>query len=129
MERRIDLSNLNLDQAADFIARRQMRWLALGLTAQAPTWMDNDAAWPAPLLTDREQVRRPMSLGLTLRGGSSEAQFVVYAGGWADVDYLPAGSNDVITEYAELDDVHDFAALLDRVVPRLTEPPRVPRSR
>ncbi|GAA0552930.1 hypothetical protein GCM10010172_39310 [Paractinoplanes ferrugineus] len=120
MERRIDLSNLDLDEAAALIGRRRAKWLRLGLIVETPTWIDNEADWPAPLLTDREQVRRPMSLGLRLQGQASEAQFVLYAGGWVDVDYVPVASDEVITEYVELNDVHDFAALVDRVAARLT---------
>jgi hypothetical protein len=120
MERRIDRSNLDLDQVADLITHRQTRWLALGITAEALTWMDNDADWPAPLLTDRNQARRPMSLGLHLLGDTSEAQFVVYAGGWVDVEYVAAVSGEVVTEHVELENAYDLAGLLDAVAANLT---------
>ncbi|WP_328424422.1 hypothetical protein OG470_14015 [Micromonospora sp. NBC_00389] len=46
--------------------------------------------------------------------------FVLYAGGWVDVDYVAAGSDAVVSEHVELDDVEQFRAVLDRVVAHLT---------
>ena len=125
MERRIDLSNLDLDRAADLIADRVPAWSLWGLTVHPPTWMDNEAEWPRPLVLDRGEVRRPMSVGLLVEGRAelAVAQFVLYAGGWADVDHLPLGGDDVVCEYVELDDVEAFGPLLDRVVVQLR--PRV----
>ncbi|MFI9538138.1 hypothetical protein ACIG56_33505 [Nocardia fusca] len=40
MERRVDLSNLDLDRAAELIAARRAGWLSRGLKAAALTWMD-----------------------------------------------------------------------------------------
>ena len=121
MERRIDLSNLDLDRAAGLIAERLPEWSTWGLTVRPPTWMDNEAGWPRPLHLERREVRSPMSLGLQVEGQEELvfAQFVLYAGGWADADYLPAGGEDLICEYAELDDVAEFGPLLDRVVIQL----------
>ena len=120
MERRIDLSKLNLDVAADAIAARRPTWVASGLLVDAPTWMDNDVAWPAPLVTDRADVQRPRSLGIRLRGeGDVEAEFVLYAGGWADASWVLAGSTDPVNEYVELERAEEFVSLLDRVVVEL----------
>jgi hypothetical protein len=122
VERRVDLSNLDLDRAASMIAERRAGWLGLGLTPHASTWVDNDAGWPAPLLTDRSQARRPMSVGVRVSREDpyAEAVFVLYAGGWADVDYVAAGYDAVVTEHVELDDVEQFGAILDRVVAQLS---------
>ncbi|MEU9505306.1 hypothetical protein AB0D32_03355 [Micromonospora sp. NPDC048170] len=121
MDRRIDLSNVDLDRVATLIAERRPTWLAQGLTVHAPTWMDNDVEWPAPLLTDRADARRPMSLGLRISREDpyAEAVFVLYAGGWADIDHVAAGSNDVASEYVEFEDAEQFGPLLDRVVAQL----------
>jgi hypothetical protein len=120
MERRIDLSNLDLDRAASIIAERRSRWMALGITVGDVTWMDSAAAWPRPLLTARDQARRPMSLGIRLRRGEGEAEVVLYAGGWADADYLPADRQEVTSEYVELDHADEFGPLLNRIVAALT---------
>jgi hypothetical protein len=121
MERRIGLSNLDLDQAEALIAERVPRWSAWGLIVSPPTWMDDAADWPRPLLLERREVHRPMSLGLQVEGqaGFVFAQFVLYAGGWADADYLPPGTENPISEYVELDDAAQFGQLLDRVVDQL----------
>jgi hypothetical protein len=123
VERRIDLSNLDLDQAADIIAGRQPNWLTLGLIAEPLTWMDNEADWPRPLLTDRAQAQRPMSLGVHLRGEATEAEIVLYAGGWADADLVRWASAETSCEYAELDDVNDFGPFLDRITKIMTTAP------
>jgi hypothetical protein len=122
VERRVDLSNLDLDQAAGIIAERRRRWVELGLTPGAQTWVDNDAGWPTRLLTDRSQARRPMSVGVRVgrEAPYAEAVFVLYAGGWVDVDYVAAGSDAVVSEHVELDDVEQFRVVLDRVIARLT---------
>ena len=44
---------------------------------------------------------------------------MLYAGGWVDVDLLPSSSSEIEVEYHELDDVEEFATLLDRVASRL----------
>ena len=120
VERRIDLSNLDLDQAADIIAGRRPSWLALGLIAEPLTWMDNDADWPRPLLTERDQAGRPMSLGVHLRGEATEAEIVLYAGGWADADLVRWATAETFCEYAELDNADDFAPFLDHITKLMT---------
>ena len=40
VERRVDLSNLDLDRAAELIAARRPGWLSRGLTASALTYRD-----------------------------------------------------------------------------------------
>jgi hypothetical protein len=128
MERRIDLSNLDLDRAAVLIAERVPGWSAWGLTVHPPTWMDNEAEWPQPLLLDRSEIQRPRSVGLLVegRGDLVFAQFVLYAGGWADADHSPDGE-DIVCEYVELDDVEEFGPVLDRVVVRLRPRDGAPR--
>lgn len=85
MERRIDLSNVDLDACRVVIDVRRDRWAKAGLRLRPLTWMDNLAAWPRPLVENRSEVLSPMSLGMTLdRADGAEAEVVVYAGGWAD---------------------------------------------
>lgn len=98
------------------VTARCAGWRELGLVADELTWMDNDVAWPAPLLRDRGQVRRPMSLGVRVHGNTGKAEFVLYAGGWADVGVIHPGIDEPTAEYVELDDVEELGPLLDRVV-------------
>jgi hypothetical protein len=119
VERRIDLSNLDLDRVASVVAERRSQWTALGFTVSDLTWMDNAPAWPRPLLAARSRARRPMSVGVRLRVGEAEAEVVVYAGGWADAGYLPAGQQEVIREYVELDHADEVGPLLDRIAAAL----------
>jgi hypothetical protein len=120
MERRIDLSNLDLDRAAEAVALRRETWADKGLALRPMTWMDNEAAWPRPVLEDRSEVRRPMSLRVQLEGPEgSIAEVILYAGGWADVLLVAPSSADIEAEYHELDEVEEFGPLLDRMVSRL----------
>jgi hypothetical protein len=123
MERRIDLSNLDLDRAAKAVSDRRDEWSNAGLAVHPITWMDNDVPWPAPIVTERSQVLRPRSLRVHLeRGQGAEAEVVLYAGGWADVGLLTPSMTLGQEEYHELDDVDEFGALLDNVVSRLLAP-------
>ena len=68
-QRRIDVPILDLDRVAAIIADQHARWdSACGLVADPVTWMDADADWPRPLLTDRSQADTPMSVGVIIRG-------------------------------------------------------------
>ncbi|WP_103349868.1 hypothetical protein [Amycolatopsis sp. CA-128772] len=116
VERRIDLSNLDLDRAAAMVAARCAGWRERGFVTAELTWMDNDASWPAPLLQDRGQAGRPKSLGVRVHGDAGEAEFVLYAGGWADVLVLHPGIDELASEYVELNDVEEFGSVLDRIV-------------
>jgi hypothetical protein len=114
------VSNLDLDRAAEAVAVRLESWADLGITLLAPlTWVDFVAELPA-WTTDRSQMRRPKAFVARLQGHEgSLAQVMLYAGGWVDVDLLPSSSSEIEVEYHELDDVEEFATLLDRVASRL----------
>src|SRR5436190_424683 len=104
VERRIDLSNLDLDAALGAIKVRESAWETQGFSIDRLTWMDNEADWPRPLLTDRAGAQRPMSLGLMLRrGDGAEVEVVLYAGGWADVATFNPHAGDVWNDYVELE--------------------------
>jgi len=121
VERRIDLSNIDLDMAAGAIAAREPGWVAAGLSVDTPTWMDNDVAWPAPVVTTRADVLRPRSLGLHVRRGDDmEAEIVLYAGGWVDTAWVNFRSGaEPVQEYVEVDSADQFGPLLDRIVANL----------
>jgi hypothetical protein len=120
VERRDGLSNIDLDVVAGVIAARRIELEASGLTVAQPTWMDLDAPWPAPLVADPTEIGRARSIGVQFCGDAdAEGLIVVYAGGWADVDYVPPGSDVLKSEYVELNDASDFEPLLMRVCTRL----------
>ena len=120
MERRIDLSNIDLDRVADEFIQRRAGWTAAGLSVGPITWMDNEATWPRPVVTDRGEVERPMSLGVRIeRGAAAEAELVVYAGGWADLMLYGIGDEDVLGEYVELETADEVGPLVDRAVARV----------
>jgi hypothetical protein len=121
VERRIDRSNLDLDNVAALILDQQPGWRARGLSADPLTWVDNDASWPTRLLTDRGHVRRPLSPGVRVHGGDAEARIVVYTAGWYDAEYLTAGGDEVIDEHAELDDIEALAHHLGRIAACLAD--------
>jgi hypothetical protein len=115
VERRIDLSNLDLDRAMEEVERRRPAWEAQGVHFRPATWMDNASDWPRPLLTRRAEVHRPMSLGIHLsKDDDSEAEVVLYAGGWADFMVWVSGGDDVVQAYEELESAQEFGPLLDR---------------
>ncbi|MEU4520403.1 hypothetical protein AB0F52_17100 [Amycolatopsis sp. NPDC024027] len=116
MERRVDLSSLDLDRAAVIVAGRRVGWRELRLVADELTWMDNDVSWAAPLLRDRGQARRPMSLGVRVHGDAGEAEFVLYVGGWVDVAVIRPSIDEPAAKYVELDDVEEFGLVIDRVI-------------
>lgn len=110
------MAEIDLDVAAGLIVALRPEFEARGLTIAPPTWMDLDAPWPPPLETDRARIARPRSLGVRL-GGPEDAEglIVLYAGGWADADYLFPGGDVVTSEYVELDDAAGFGVLFRRV--------------
>jgi hypothetical protein len=121
VDRRIDLSNLDLDAAHRAIEDRTPFWAASGLVVHPVTWMDNDAEWPQPLLTERSALRRPMSIGVMVHNDEREGEVVLYAGGWADFTTIVTGEDPVLT-YVELEDANEFGPLLDRLFRCLTSP-------
>ena len=120
MERRIDLSNIDLDECSAAIDARIGNWKENGLELSARTWRDNEAPWPRPLVKDRPEVVSPMSLGFQLkRSDGAEVEVVIYAGGWAD---LTAWSPDTEIEHAyrEIESPSQFAGILDDFLVRFT---------
>jgi hypothetical protein len=121
MERREDVTIVDLDQAAAVVADRRPGWSELGVIVDSCTWMDQEDDWPQTLHTDRSNVRRPRSLGVRIHRPAGEAQVVLYAGGWADADSVRFDRDDRVThEYVEIDSPAGFADLLDRLVGVLT---------
>src|SRR5882724_1535940 len=72
MERPIDRSALDLDQADGEIQGRWFVWTAAGLTVHPVTWADHDAGRPAALV-GRSDVTTPRSLGLRVSRPNAHA--------------------------------------------------------
>jgi hypothetical protein len=96
VERRIDLSNLDLDRVEAAVSERRSAWSASGISDRPVTWTDNDTAWPVPITTRRSDVRRHRSLGIRIAQGQGEAEVIVYAGGWADVAVAPSDGGEIV---------------------------------
>jgi hypothetical protein len=87
------------------------------------TWRDAAAAWPQPIVTDRESVADPESLGVILdAGGGAEAVLVLWTGGWADLEASINGQ--VVAETPVFADVASCVAVADALVARLLGPAR-----
>ena len=81
VERRVDLSNIDLDAVAAEIQKRVSDWQAADLTVEPVTWTDNDVDWPTPLRTSRLSVSRPRSVAVTLsRQDKPIGQLIFWAG-------------------------------------------------
>ncbi|MCW2926654.1 MAG: hypothetical protein JWM86_622, partial [Thermoleophilia bacterium] len=117
IERRIDLTNIDLDDIATAVDARRPAWAEAGISVRPVTWVDHDAEWPAPLSTDRASITAPRSIGFFLDGpGSAETEFVVYAAGWADTDFVTELDGPVSSGYVELYTADEFVAVMDRIV-------------
>jgi hypothetical protein len=65
-------------------------------------------------VSDRTSVRVPESVGVRLRCGDDEAEIVVWAGGWADIDLVLDGEGS--SQYSEFQDVNGAYAAVARNV-------------
>lgn len=82
---------LDLDQVAAVLQARRSAWLAEGIEVAPLTWRDSEEPWPKALWTDRQRVRDPDSVGLSVKVDAVEGRFVVFRGGWADVELAEIG--------------------------------------
>jgi hypothetical protein len=124
VERRIDKSNIDLDEVALSIEEKRLKWVSEGLDPEPLTWTDNDEGWPFTR-TLRADVRRPRSLGLRVNRSDQKAgmELVVYAGGWADLTVIPPDpTKPPIATYVELDAPADLDASLDQAITDLCRP-------
>ena len=119
VERPLDRTALDLDQAATEIERRWFVWTAAGLRVHPVTWTDRDAARPAPLC-ERSEISTPRSLGLRVSQPNAGADVVLYADGWIDTAVRRPNTESVVHASAEVDSVDAFGSLLDRVVELIT---------
>lgn len=113
MDHKIDLDAVAVAVALEF---RRSSWTASGLTVGPLTWRDADEAWPQPIVTNRDAVNSPESLGITLRGPDDlEADLVLWTGGWADIDGLRNGSLLVGSD-PQFCDVQSCLTVVDELV-------------
>lgn len=108
MEHKVDL-----DELARRLERMRGEWERLAHVGPL-TWRDAHATWPQPIVDDRSVVQVPESLGVLLRREEDEAQFCVWAAGWADIDMVMDGEHAPL--YAEFDTVGGAYAAVVRNV-------------
>ncbi len=111
---------IDLDHAADEIARRRPGWELAGLSVEAVTWRDYAAPWPQTLERDRNLVTDPDSIGVEISGpGDARLFIVLFRGGWADVDAVTREWDAVIVNGPRIRLPRDFGLLLDQYVVRI----------
>ena len=113
-------SNIDLDRASGQIAARTAVWVARGLDVGPLTWRDQARAWPDQVVAGRVNAAEPDSVGFEVRCGDEEGRLVLYAGGWADVEYwdgIDADSAWIAVEgdYDAPLTQHEFGSLLDEL--------------
>jgi hypothetical protein len=113
------VGHIDLDLAAAEIELRRAKWASARVDVGDVTWREQGEGWPPTLKTERRNVRRADSIGVTLRKDEQEASVVLFNGGWADIEFWTGHVDDIpLMEAAGWEDWLDvprFAALLDRV--------------
>ncbi|WP_157577721.1 hypothetical protein [Phycicoccus jejuensis] len=104
---------VDLDELATRLERARAEWERTARVGPL-TWRDEQAPWPQPIVHERCAVAVPESVGVVLRRGEDEAEFVVWTGGWADIGMLLDG--EVWDLYAEFHDVSGAYAAVARNV-------------
>jgi hypothetical protein len=104
---------VDLDELALRLERMRPEWERTAHVGPL-TWRDGRAPWPQAIVPDRSSVEVPESVGVVLRCGDDEAEFVVWTGGWADIGMLLDG--EAIELYAEFPDVDGAYAAVVRNV-------------
>jgi hypothetical protein len=114
--------DIDLDRVAGKLTELRPGWTQRGLTIGELTWRDAAAAWPQPIVTDRNQVADPESLGITLTASNGNEGFlVIWRGGWADVGQLIYGK--ALHGAPDLRDEADCTALAESIASQLAAPP------
>jgi hypothetical protein len=109
---------VDLDAVAAQLQARRAQWAARGLKVGAFTWRDAQAPWPQPIVSDRELVSEPESLGLTMSASADrEAELVLWRGGWADLACLIDGQ--ALVQVPEFHDDAGCVAVADWLADRL----------
>ena len=87
-------AKIDLDEASAQIARRAIGWKARGLDVGVLTYRDQARRWPHQVVVGRENAAEPDSVCVEVRAGAEEGRVVLYAGGWADLEYWDGASSD-----------------------------------
>lgn len=111
---------IDLDVAVVLLEQCAERLREAGCEVPSITWRDQGLGWPPPLLTDRAAVLDPDSIGIHVRCGEREGMFVLFKGGWADLEFWTGAVTDPpVVEAPGADDpltMDAVAAELDRFV-------------
>ncbi len=110
MDRRIDLDAA----AAELTAKLGER---TDLDVGPLTWKDMGDDYDTPWATNRATVGEPYSVGVEVHRGTEEGRLVLYAGGWADLEYWSGSTSDEVVDrvpgYDDWLDVPRFAKVVD----------------
>jgi len=105
-----------LDAAALLFEQRREQLQQAGCEVPPITWRDQGVGWPPPLRIDRAQVVDPDSIGITVRYRAREGEFVLFKGGWADLEFWSGQAGDApIIEAPGADDPLTLAAVTDEL--------------
>ncbi len=118
MDRSLDRTVLDLDQAANEVQRRWFVWTAAGLRVHPITWAGDETERPP--LVGRPEGTTPRSLRLRASRPNAQADVVLYADGWAETAVRRPDAAATAHATAQIDSVEAFGLLLDRVVELIT---------
>jgi hypothetical protein len=104
---------IDLDELAQRLGPLTAEWRG-SATVGPLTWRDEVSPWPQPIVSDRNAVSVPESLGLRLQRDEDEMEMVVWTGGWADV--VLAIDGEARSLCPEFGDVDVTCAAVERTV-------------
>ncbi|KNX37184.1 hypothetical protein [Luteipulveratus halotolerans] len=106
--------HIDLDAAAAELTVRLSKRCDLDISPL--TWKDMGDDYDTPWATERATIRAPYSVGVEVHRGSEEGRLVLYAGGWADLEYWSGSASDDVVDrapgYNDWLDVPRFAAVV-----------------
>jgi hypothetical protein len=107
---------VDLDLVVAELQARRVEWESRGLEVGAFTWRDAQAPWPQPIVTDRALVTDPESLGMTMDATPDRfARLVLWCGGWADLDYVIGGEDQLMSEAPKYQHVTECVAIAENL--------------
>ena len=118
MDRSVDRTVLDLDQAAAEVQRRWFVWTAAGIRVHPITWSGRETERPPPPVAP--EAITPRSMGLRASRPNAQADVVLYADGWAETAIRRPDAAGTAHATAQVESVEAFGLLLDRVVELIT---------
>lgn len=88
---------IDLDAAAAVLASRLAE--RTDLESDPITWRGFESSFDEPFTTDRGAIIDPYSVGVRVRRGEEKGLLVLYAGGWADLEYWSGDVSDGVRNH------------------------------